>query len=121
MATSADVNPLTSATAKSNLEQEISRDTAKDTAKKAASRPTAVKREHSDIFKSFGKPRANVSRENTDSSLAASPAPIDPQSVSTLLTMFMRVMLNKAFSQEAPSVKQDGVIIERSFPKKSTC
>ncbi|KAL9002539.1 MAG: hypothetical protein Q9188_004537 [Gyalolechia gomerana] len=51
--------------------------------KKIVSRAPSLKRDQSDIFKSFAKPRAQISRENTDSSAGASPA---PQPCPTLLT-----------------------------------
>ncbi|KAL8916506.1 MAG: hypothetical protein Q9208_008484 [Pyrenodesmia sp. 3 TL-2023] len=43
--------------------------------KKAPTKTQGMKRENSDIFKSFAKPRAHVSRDNTESSTAPSPAP----------------------------------------------
>ncbi|KAL8723527.1 MAG: hypothetical protein Q9225_000162 [Loekoesia sp. 1 TL-2023] len=43
--------------------------------KKGAVKTTGLKRDQSDIFKSFAKPHAKVSRENTDSSAGASEAP----------------------------------------------
>ncbi|KAI4125814.1 MAG: hypothetical protein LQ338_004055 [Usnochroma carphineum] len=42
---------------------------------KAATKPSGLKRDASDIFKSFAKPRATLARENTGSSKGASPAP----------------------------------------------
>lgn len=41
--------------------------------KKVATKTPGLKREQSDIFKSFAKPRAAVSRENTESSTGATP------------------------------------------------
>ncbi|KAI4277199.1 MAG: hypothetical protein L6R38_005481 [Xanthoria sp. 2 TBL-2021] len=43
--------------------------------KKPAAKTPGLKREQSDIFKSFAKPPNKVSRENTGSSVGASPAP----------------------------------------------
>ncbi|KAL8796430.1 MAG: hypothetical protein Q9182_007389, partial [Xanthomendoza sp. 2 TL-2023] len=43
--------------------------------KKPAPKAPAMKREQSDIFKSFSKPQPKTSRENTQSSTGASPAP----------------------------------------------
>lgn len=42
---------------------------------KSANKPAPAKREQSDIFKSFSKPKANLKHENTASSTSASPAP----------------------------------------------
>ncbi|MCJ1259830.1 hypothetical protein MMC24_007669 [Lignoscripta atroalba] len=46
----------------------------------SSSKPPRVKREQSDIFKSFSKPQVKLSRENTDSSVGPSAAPTNPQS-----------------------------------------
>ncbi|KAL8997423.1 MAG: hypothetical protein Q9169_003286 [Polycauliona sp. 2 TL-2023] len=43
--------------------------------KKPATKTPGLKREQSDIFKSFAKPSNKLSRENTGSSVGASPAP----------------------------------------------
>ncbi|KAL8953377.1 MAG: hypothetical protein Q9222_000754 [Ikaeria aurantiellina] len=43
--------------------------------KKPTAKPPRLKKEQSDIFKSFSKPREKVSRENTGTSTAASPVP----------------------------------------------
>lgn len=43
--------------------------------KKGASKTPGLKREQSDIFKSFSKPQAKVSRTNTESSVEASSTP----------------------------------------------
>lgn len=42
--------------------------------KKIMTKPPTMKREQSDIFKSFSKPKAKVNREDTRSSTGASPA-----------------------------------------------
>lgn len=49
--------------------------------KKPLSKPISLKREQSDIFKSFSKPGAKFIREATDSSAGTSPAPSNPQLV----------------------------------------
>ncbi|SLM33999.1 DNA polymerase subunit Cdc27 [Lasallia pustulata] len=50
------------------------------TNKKATGKPTGLKREQSDLFKSFSKPRAKLNREDTASSVGDSPAPSAAQS-----------------------------------------
>ncbi|KAL8709946.1 MAG: hypothetical protein Q9220_005396 [cf. Caloplaca sp. 1 TL-2023] len=58
--------------------------------KKATAKPPRLKKEASDIFKSFAKPRGKVSRENTESSAAPSPVtheePNDAQEVHDVQT-----------------------------------
>ncbi|MCJ1404030.1 hypothetical protein MMC11_007254 [Xylographa trunciseda] len=51
----------------------------KDTNKKATTRKPALKREQSDIFKSFSKPRPKMIREGTESSLDANSTPATPK------------------------------------------
>lgn len=57
----------------------------RDVEKKPASKPSAAKREQSDIFKSFSKPKTKLRHEDTGSSTAASPAaniaPSEPKGV----------------------------------------
>jgi len=55
------------------------------TSKKPAGKPPAMKREMSDIFKSFSKPKPKLAREETGSSHGGTPAPETPQSVSIRL------------------------------------
>ncbi|MCJ1300326.1 hypothetical protein MMC08_003122, partial [Hypocenomyce scalaris] len=50
------------------------------TNKKTIGKPTAIKREQSDLFKSFSKPKAKLNREDTGSSVGDSPAPSAVQS-----------------------------------------
>lgn len=54
----------------------------KDVEKKTASKAAPLKRETSDIFKSFSKPKTKLSRENTSSSGGASSAHANLQPVS---------------------------------------
>lgn len=51
------------------------------TKKKVTGKPTGLKREQSDLFKSFSKPKAKLNREDTGSSVGDSPAPSAAQSV----------------------------------------
>lgn len=88
--------------------------------KKAPTKTPAMKREQSDIFKSFAKPRAKVSRDNTESSTAPSPA---PQEVSCfLLAARFSTQLTDG-EQESPAsvtaskVEEDGMFAMRCiFP-----
>lgn len=52
---------------------------------KPPSKPATLKREQSDIFKSFSKPTAKLKREDTGSSTGTSPAPSAAQAVRTHL------------------------------------
>lgn len=63
---------------------------ARDVEKKPASKPLAVKREPSDIFKSFSRPKSSLKRENTGTSAGASPAPTTAPSVRILLLLFCK-------------------------------
>ena len=54
----------------------------RDVEGKPISKPAPIKREQSDIFKSFSKPKAKVKHEDTGSSTGASPAPSRGRSVS---------------------------------------
>ncbi|MCJ1394909.1 hypothetical protein MMC18_007789 [Xylographa bjoerkii] len=51
----------------------------KDTNKKATIRKPALKREQSDIFKSFSKPKQKIVREGTESSIDADSIPATPK------------------------------------------
>ena len=53
------------------------------TASKSAGKVRSVKKEQSDIFRSFSKPKPRLTRENTDSSAGPSPAPAASLSVSS--------------------------------------
>ncbi|MCJ1378473.1 hypothetical protein MMC17_001572 [Xylographa soralifera] len=52
---------------------------AKDANKKATSKKPALKREQSDIFKSFSKPKQRIIREGTESSIDANSTPATPK------------------------------------------
>ncbi|KAL8944602.1 MAG: hypothetical protein Q9211_000527 [Gyalolechia sp. 1 TL-2023] len=66
--------------------------------KKTFSKTPSLKKDQSDIFKTFAKPRAPISRESTDSSAGASPAP-QPESPA---------------AESAPSLEQDGTMSDGS-------
>lgn len=59
---------------RAEIKPKVKTEDSKSSDKKINSKPPATKREHSDIFKSFSKPRAKLSRESTSSSTGA-PAP----------------------------------------------
>ena len=73
--------PITNTSGQPQTKTEITQEPAKQMNKNAAGKPPVMKREHSDIFKSFSKAKSKVAREETDSSLDASPLPGTPQSV----------------------------------------
>lgn len=56
---------------------------AKEADKKATAKPANLKREQSDLFKSFSKPRAKFNKEDTGSSAGDSPVPVTEHSVNT--------------------------------------
>ena len=69
-------------------------DGSKKPAPKPVGKPPAVKREASDIFKPFAKPKAKLSRDNTDTSGGASPKALDVQQVRHLPAAFAVQSLN---------------------------
>ena len=70
------------------------------TNRKATGKPRGLKREQSDLFKSFSKPKAKLNREETGSSAGDSPALSAAQSVSVHGPAGVAHMLN-AFSPES--------------------
>ena len=74
----------TESTSQAATAQDIKTGQPRNTENKPASKPAAAKREQSDIFKSFSKPRTKLKKEDTSSSTSASPAPNIAHSVSSL-------------------------------------
>ena len=65
------------------------------TSKKPTGKTPAMKREMSDIFKSFSKPKSKLTKEETGSSHGGTPAPETPQSVSfNLLEIYLGKSVN---------------------------
>ena len=72
---------------------------------KPTSKPALLKREQSDIFKSFSKPKAKLKKEDTDSSTTVSFAPVAEQAVSHQEPRFCSLML---IQQGARPTDEDG-------------
>ena len=64
--------------------------------RKPTSKPAVMKREQSNIFKSFSKPKAKLKQEDTGSSSGASPVPDSADSVSTLSLAICNSIFNTA-------------------------
>ncbi|CAD6584828.1 MAG: hypothetical protein ASARMPREDX12_006640 [Alectoria sarmentosa] len=68
-------NKSIKSTPQAAVASDIKAERPRDVEKKPASQPIAAKREQSDIFKSFSRPRAKLKHDDTASSTGASPAP----------------------------------------------
>lgn len=75
----------TKSTSQAAVAQDSKAEQPRDVGKKPAIKPSVAKREQSDIFKSFSKPKAKLKNEDTSSSTGASPAPNAAHSVSIFL------------------------------------
>jgi len=80
-------------TPQTECEPEPKLERAKDVDRKAASKPANLKREQSDLFKSFSKPKAKLKREDTGSSAGESPAPATEPSVRSASLMSRSLVL----------------------------
>lgn len=78
---------LTKSTSQAAFVPEIKTERFRDAEKK----PSAAKREQSDIFRSFSKPKPKLKHEDTDISTGASPAPNTAHSVSISLWFVSKV------------------------------
>ncbi|KAL8699139.1 MAG: hypothetical protein Q9224_001548, partial [Gallowayella concinna] len=84
--------------------------------KKPATKAPTMKREQSDIFKSFSKPQPKLSRENTQSSTGASPTPKvvrvpNKQNVTKVLT---GVEQETPIAEDVPSIRDDASMDDAS-------
>ena len=77
--------------------------------KKQTGKKQTLRRDQSDIFKSFSKSRTTVKREDTDSSLATSPPLSGVESVSQASYTVLRTVL--IVGQADPSGPEDGTTI----------
>jgi len=85
----------------------------KPTEKKPTSKPAAPKREQSDIFQSFSRPKAKLTKEDTGSSIGVSPAPASRQSVGNLfqnIKMLLAKGLNRIRTAYVQTVRAIALI-----------
>ncbi|MCJ1249775.1 hypothetical protein MMC30_007001 [Trapelia coarctata] len=79
-ASTPSIFPSTLSQPLSKMEVKQEQPKATSTSKKATTKTPAMKREMSDIFKSFSKPKPKLTKEETGSSHGGTPAPETPQS-----------------------------------------
>lgn len=73
--------PLSQTENKAHVKPEVKSQQIKGGDRKSGHKPSALKREQSDLFKSFSKPKPKLDREDTGSSASGSPGPASVHSV----------------------------------------